>query len=255
MRAFPRVNAAVCALCFWVNGGARGAALPPRLPKNRDLFFVENDLAYSRYLRLSRDGSFQQIDQDAAGSAEVDRGTWEQDADDTVLLHSERRGLRFHALRSGPLTVVLATPGAVAALPEVAGSVRRLLAGSQDVVFGAEAASELSAPPAVVAVDRQAETFGRNDLTALAAQCDEVYQSEQSHTYRLTPMRPTGGPLLIVLQGATFPPGQVEAVQRDYHVPRGEAPPFYFAQTDARTFANRVGRYEAVEVSGGLSKP
>ena len=255
MRAFLRVNAAVCALFFWVNGGLQGAALPPRLPKNRDLFFVENDLAYSRCLRLSRDGSFQQIDQDAAGSTEVDRGTWEQGADDAVLLHSERRGLRFHALRSGPLTVVLATPEAVAALPEIAGAIRRLLAVSQDDVFAAETASELSTPPGAVSVERQAESFGRNDLTALAAQCDEVYRAEQSHTYRLMLIRPVGGPLLIVLQGATFAPGQVEAVRRDYHVPRGEAPPFYFAQTDARTFANRVGRYEAAEIPGGLSKP
>ena len=226
-----------------------------RLPTKQDCFFTENDLAYSRFLRLSRDGSYQQIDQNSTGSTEADRGTWEQEADAVVLLHAERRGLRFRAVRSGPLTVVLDSPDKIAALPEVAAAIRRLLAASQDDVFEADAAHDLGAPPAAVTVDRRAETFSRSDLVALAAQSDAVYQTEHTHTYRLTPLRPAGGPLLLVLQGATFGPDQVEAVRRDYHVPRGDAPPFYFAQTDARSFANRVGRYQAAEAPDGSSKP
>ena len=255
MKPFLLIGAAGCAWPFWSGLTAQAATHPLLLSKSHDSFFAENDLAYSRYLRLSHDGSYQQINQDSTGSTEVDRGTWEQGADTSVLLHSEQRGLRFRALRSGPLTVVLDSPEKIAALPEVAAAIRRLLANSQDDVFEADAAHDLDASPATVSVDRQAETFSRNDLISLAAQSDEVYQTEQSHTYRLTQLRPTGRPLLLVLQGATFGPAQVEAVCRDYRAPRGEAPPFYFAQTDARTFASWVGRYHAAEVFDGSSKP
>ena len=243
MKCFLAAGCAVLTVLLQTSSGLSAAPKSVRLPKGRDSFFVENDLVYSRSLWLSSDGTYRQIDQDRSTSVEVDRGTWEQLADASVLLHSTYRGLRFRALLGGPLTLVLDSPEKIAALPAVSAAIHRLLANSEDIVFEAETAGELSVTPAVVSVDRHAETLRRDDLLSLAAQIDDTIRVEQTRTYLLTPMLLTNGPLLLILRGAVFSPEQIPAVCQDYHVPRGEAPPFYFAQTDAKTFANRVGRY------------
>ena len=233
------------------------AALPTELalPKERDCFFVENDLVYSRFLQFSRDGSYRQIDQGTEETKEVDRGTWEQAEGSSVRLHSTFRGLRFRALRSGPLTVVLDSGDKVAALPEMARGARRLLAESQDAVFAASTAAELGVPPAVVEVDRRAETFRRDELIALAAQMDDASESERTRTYVLLPLRLPDHPLLLIQRGATFPAEQAGEVCRTYRVRRGQAPPFYFAQTTAAAYANRVGRWQELALPVGLPNP
>ena len=227
---------------LWISGSLRAAG-DDFLPKNRDSYFVENNLVYSRYLHLLRDGSYQQINQDGQGSAETDRGRWEQTREGVVLLHSTRRGLRFRALLSGPMCLVLDGPEIMAALPRVAAAIRQLLATSEDAVFAAQAARDLSVPPATVAVRRQAEVVQRVELAALATQIEDTLQTEQTHTYRLNPLHPAGGPLLLVLQDAVFGPARLAQVGERYRVPRGGAPPFYFARTNERSFANRVGRW------------
>ena len=170
-------------------------------------------------------------------------------------MHSTYRGLRFRALLAGPLTVVLDSPGKLAALPEMAAAIRRLLETSEDVVFAAKTAAELNAPPAVASVDQRAETIRREDLLSLAAQIDDTIRTEQTRTYVLTPRKADNRPLLLVLRGAVFGPEQIASVCRDYQVPCGEAPPFYFAQTDARIFANRVGQYRELQFPGGPASP
>ena len=234
---------AAAVFLLWTCDVLQAAGVDPLLPKTRDSYFVENNLVYSRYLHLRQDGSYQQINQDHTGSAEADRGTWEQTQGGIVLLHSTRRGLRFRALLSGPMSVVLDRPDVMAALPQLAKAIEQLLNTSEDAVFESQAARDLSVAPATVAVDRQAETVQRNELEALAAQIEDTIQTEQTHTYRLTPVRPAGGPLLLILQDAVYEPAMVAQVKERYHVLAGGSPPFYFAQTEVQPFANRVGRW------------
>lgn len=228
---------------------------PLRLPPGHDLFFVEDNLAYSRYLSLARDGTYRQIDQSRAGAVEVDRGSWEQAPDHTVALHSTYRALRFRALRSGPLTLLLDEVGKVDALPQVAASIQSLLAREQAAVFAASDAGKLDAPPATVHLDKGVESFRREELLVLAAQITQTLQTEAPRRYAFAPVRAPGGPLLLVLSGATFGPGQVAKTCRDYRVPRGSPPPFYFARTDAGTFARRVGRWRELQPVGGGGEP
>ncbi len=259
-RAFPSSPAFICGnlrnlrtilwlALLWSSGGsglgAPGGAL--RLPKGQDCFFVEDNFAYSRYLSLSHDGTYRQINQDADATVEADRGTWEQDARSVVLLHSTHRGLRFRALLSGPLTVVLDSPGKIDALPGVAEAIHRLLAGSEDAVFAAADAGELGGLPAVVSVDRGAEIFSRAEVSGLCAQIEQTVQTERTRTYQLTPVRVGGRPLVLVLQGAVFGPERVTEICREYRVPPGAAPPFYFARVDAREFARRAGVWRGLE--------
>ena len=255
MKPFVSVSLVALALLWPIDNSLVAAPDRLRLSKGRDSFFVENNLVYSRCLVLLHDGTYRQIDQDHTNSEEVDRGTWEQADDDTVLLHSTLRGLRFRALLVGPLTVVLDSPGKISALPEISAAILRLLATSEDAVFAASTAAELNSPPATMSVDRQVETFRREDLLALVAQIDDTVRTEQTRTYTLKPVAIANRPLLLVLRGAVFGPEQIAAVCRDYQVPRGEAPPFYFAQTDERTFANRVGHYRECQFPGGPARP
>lgn len=234
-----------------------GAAPPSglRFPKHKDLFFVEDNLVYSRCLNLSHDGTYRQINRDPVGATEVDQGTWEQTADGTVALHSTYRGLRFRALQSGPLTVQLDSIAEVDALPEVGAAVRRLLDEARSDVFSTADVEGLNTPPAAVMVARGAESFLRQDLSGLAGQIAQTVQTERSRTYRLTPQLAPGGPLLLVLQGATYLPGQVAETCRAYRVPRGSPPPFYFARVAAAAFARRVGRWRELAPPGGPSGP
>ena len=248
MKLLLWVGGAAVLLGPWLSRGVSGAQGGLRLPAGQDNFFVEDDLVYSRSLCISHDGTYRQINRDSAAAKEVDRGTWEQASDATVRLHSTYRGLRFRALLSGPLAVVLDSPEKIAALPEVAGAIRRLLAAAQDAVFAADTAREFGSAEAKVTVDRQAETFRREDLASLAAEIDDTIWTEESHTYVLSPVRPAGMPLLLVLKGAVYGVQEVARVAQEYKVKKGTAPPFYFAQTKPQTFANQVGNYQDLPV-------
>lgn len=226
-----------------------------RLPEHQDLFFVENNLVYSRCLNLARDGTYRQINRDRTGAAEVDLGTWEQADDGTVALHSTYRGLRFRALRSGPLTVPLDSAAKVDALPQVGVAIQRLLNQARSDVFSTADVAGLNVPPLEITVDRGVESFLRQDLSRLAGQIAQAVQAERRRTYLLTPVLAPGGPVLLVLAGATYRPEQVPEVCRAYRVPRGSPPPFYFAQVAAATFARRVGRWRELAPLGGPSGP
>ncbi len=209
---------------------------------------------YSRLLDLEPAGTYQQIDADRAGAAETDRGTWEQDPQGAVLLHPTRDSLRFRALTSGPLTIVLDRPGVLPTLPALAKAIRLFLDGTRDDVLASKDVAEIQAVPdgpeeaaaaLALAIDPRAETFSRADLLSLAHQLDDLIWSERTNTYILSPV-PNASPPLLVLMDALFQAQDLPAIRRQYRVKPGEAPPFYFAQVDARTFARRAGRWKVL---------
>ena len=233
---------------------ACAAAVPPgrtapvslRLPKNQDAFFVENDFVYRRLLRLGRDGFYRQINRERNTAAEVDRGTWTQDPDGTVLLHDTHGGLRFRALFGGRLSLDLADPARFGGLPTAADAIRRFLAGTNDVVFAADALAESPLNTVGITLEPAVESFGRDDLESIARQIDDFAWCEQRQTFRLTLSKPAGSPTLLIQRNAVFQAADLPRVQRDYHVGRGESPPFYFVQTDARTFAREAGTWQTL---------
>lgn len=222
-----------------------------RLPKDRDLYFIEDNLVYRRCLELMHDGDYRQIDKDRTSCREVDGGKWEQGRDGAVKLHSIHHALRFRALLAGPLSVVLDSQTKLDALPVLAASIRKFLASTQDTVFAPRTVEEYAGLPAVVAVDPRAETYRRDDLTALLRQIDDVTLAERDGTYTFTALKTPGTPLLLILQDAVFPADRLARVQREYRVKRGAAPPFYFAQVDARTFVRDVGAWTVFRFPGG----
>ena len=214
-----------------------------RLAKKQDAFFIENDFVYRRFLQLAHDGSYRQIDREHTAAAEVDRGTWTQDTDGTVLLHFTRGGLRWHALLSGPLSITLDDPQKYDALPAAAAAIRRWLARSGDDVFTPDDLHELPISPLVIAVDPKAESFRRAELETLVRQIDDFAWSEQHQTFRLEIVRGPGLPILLSQHGAVFGQDDLARTRAGYRVPRGQAPPFYFAQVSAETFAREVGSW------------
>jgi hypothetical protein len=220
-------------------------------------FFIQDNLVYSRLLDLEPGGIYRQIDVDRSASAETDRGTWEQDAHGAVLLHPARGSLRFRALTSGPLTIVLDRPGVLEMLPALAGAIRHFLAGTEDEVLASKdvaeilaAAGALGAPPAsALAIDPKAETFSRPDLISLAHQIDDLIWSERTNTYILAPV-PNAAPPLLALMDARFQAQDLPAVRQEYRIKPGDAPPFYFARVDARTFARQAGRWQVLVLPG-----
>ncbi len=224
---------------------AQATAAPAslHLAHTRDAFFIENDFVYRRFLQLSHDGSYRQIDREHTASAEVDRGTWTQGTDGTVLLHFTRGGLRWHALLSGPLSITLDDPQKYGALPGAAAAIRRWLAQSGDDVFTPDDLHELRVSPLVIAVDPKAESFRRAELETLVQQIDDFAWSEQHQTFRLEIVQGPGLPILLSQHGAVFGRDDLARTQAEYRVPRGQAPPFYFAQVNAETFAREVGSW------------
>ena len=240
---FPSVALVALLACTVSNPIPAAVPETPRLAKNQDIFFIENDFVYHRFLHLARDGTYRQINRERA-AAEVDRGTWEQSADGTVLLHFTRGGLRFHALFSGPLSITLDDPQKLAALPTAADAIRRWLAQGNDAVFAPGSASEIALAPLVLAVDPTVESFRRDDLEALARQVDDAIWTEQHQTFRLVPFRSASGALLLVQRGAVFQAGDLPHVLAEYPTVRGQPPPFYFAQVNAGTFAREAGNWQ-----------
>ncbi len=243
MKRLPLVL--ICLLSVEFFSVARSAApAVPRLARNRDSFFVEDDLVYRRFLWLARDGSYQQINRDGSAAAEVDRGTWEQDPAGTVLLHFTRNGLRFRALLSGPLSIMLGSTQKPADLAAAADVIRRWLGQTSDAVFAAASVGELALAPVVLTIDPQAESFRRAALESIVRQIDDFVESELQQTYRLSPHRPGGALLLLIQQGAVFQAADLPRVQAEYQVPSGRKPPFYFAQVNAETFAREAGSWQ-----------
>jgi hypothetical protein len=227
-----------------------------RLARHEGSFLVQDNLVNSRLLDLEPGGAYRQIDVDHASAAETDRGTWEQDAKGAILLHPTRDALRFRALTSGPLGIVLDRPGVLAALPELTQAIRSFLTQSEDDVFATAdlaqiqtAAASAGVPALALSIDPKVETFSRPDLISLTRQIDDLRWSERTNTYILSPV-PATSPPLLVLQDARFQAQDLPAVRRAYHVARGQAPPFYFARVDARTFARRAGRWKALAWPG-----
>ncbi len=227
-------------------------ALPAavRLPVGRDAYFVENNLVYRRFLELMHDGAYRQINQDRTHCAEADAGKWEQSADGTLRLHSTHHALRFRALVAGPLSVVLDSREKLDRLPTLAAAIRRFLDGTGDAVFAAPTVAEFDGQGLVVLAPA-AETFPRSDLQSLVQQIDHAAAAERTGTYTFTPWKPAGSPLLLILQDAVFQPGDLARVRSAYHVAPNAAPPFYFAQVDAREYAREVGRWEVFQFPGG----
>ena len=244
------MNSVVVAVLLAVSAATSPAVF--RLPPGHDAFFVEDDLVYRRFLALMQGGAYRQIDQDRGTCEEVDQGTWEQTADGSLLLHSTHRALRFRALIAGPLSVVLDSQEKIDGLPVLATAVRRFLASTGDSVFTATSASEFAAPPVVLTVAADAETFRRDDLQSLLPQLEHAAAAERTNTYRLALLPSNGSPTLLILQDAVYQPADLPRVRREYHVAAHAAPPFYFAQTDARTFARRVGTWKTFRYPGGI---
>jgi hypothetical protein len=220
-------------------------------------FFVQDNLVNSRLLDLEPGGAYRQIDVDRTSSTETDLGTWEQDAKGAILLHPTCDGLRFRALFSGPLNIVLDRPGTMEALPSLAAAIRRFLAQSDDEVFSRTGISEIQAAlptqdasgPAI-SIAPDAETFSRADLISLGRQLDDLLWSERTNTYILTPVTKEP-PVLLALEDARFQAQDLPRVRQEYRVKPGESPPFYFARVDARTFARRAGRWKVLLLPAG----
>lgn len=232
-----------------------GDAAPPvrwRLPKNSDIYLVEDDLVYARFLALAREGTYSQINRDEHGSTEVDRGRWEQDAAGTIRLHSTCRALRPRSLRGGPLYVVIAGQEQIEALPRLLVSMRRFLGEYADAVFDAASASEMDAPGAPgILVEHGTTTFDRADADALAARIVEVLECERSCIYGLEPMK-SADTALYILPGNAFRETDLPTVRRDYRVGAPAAPPFYFARIDVKTYVREVGRWQPLHLPGNL---
>jgi hypothetical protein len=223
-----------------------------RLSRQTGAFLLQDNLVNSRLLDLQPGGTYRQIDVDGSASAETDRGTWVQDARGAILLHPTCDAMRFRALTSGPLTIVLDRPGAMDGLPLLAAAIRRFLAQTEDEVFARTGVAEIQAslPAAdVLSIDPKAETFSRMDLLALARQIDDLLWSERTNTYILSPV-PNTSPQLLVLQDARFQAQDLPRVRQEYRVKPGQPPPFYFARVDGRVFARRAGRWKVLELPG-----
>ena len=243
-----RSVAALLAAVFLLPAFA-GAAF--HFPKDRDAYFIEDNLAYRRFLELRRDGAYLQINQDRTSCREVDEGTWEQAANGMVRLHSVHHALRFRALLAGPLTVVLDSQAKLDAMPSLAAAVRRFLASRGYMVFTPHTVDECNLSLAVVAIDPGAETYRRDELTALLQQLDDATATERTGVYILAPSKRPDMPALLILQDAVFQASEVARVCRDYRVKPGKVPPFYFAQVDAPTFVRNVGTWTAFHFLGG----
>ncbi len=184
-----------------------------RLPKNRDSYLMEDDLVYARFLALARDGTYRQINRDARGSVEVDRGQWAQDASGVLRLHSSCHALRPRALRSGSLSVTVTDPEQLNALPRLVASVRRLLAEYTDGVFDAGTLAEVNVPGApTVRMDGGNATFDRADAVTLAVRASETWENERTDAYYLVPVKSSDA--LFALPTSVFQAADLPQVRR-----------------------------------------
>ncbi len=235
----PRSNAAVDRPSPWT------------FPRGRDVYLMENDLVYARFLLLSRDGTYQQINRDEHGGKEVDRGSWEQEPAGTVRLHSTCRALRPRALSAGGLSMALTGDGAFQGLPLLLVSMRRFLAGNGDAVFAAVRVVELNTDGApTVHVEGGAITFDRRDVLMLAARIEAALDGERTASYLLLPVTNAVRAIFVLREGV-FGAADLAGVRRTYGVADGATPPFYFGRVEAKIFAAAVGRWEPLRLPGG----
>ncbi len=135
-------------------------------------------------------------------------------------------------------------------MPSLATAIRRFLDATGDAVFAARTVAEFDGRR-LVAMAPTAETFPRADLQSLVQQIDHAADAERTGAYTFTVLKTAGSPLLLILQDAVFQPGDIARVRSAYHVAPNAAPPFYFAQVDAREYAREVGRWQAFRFPGG----
>ena len=228
-----------------------GPSAPWTLPRDREVYLMEDDLVYVRFLMLARDGTYSQINRDEHGSTEVDRGNWRQDAAGGVRLRSSCRALRPRAVFGGPLSVTLADERAFEGLPALLASVQRFLADNRDAVFGAETLPEVNAAGApVVHIDRAAASFERRDVVVLSFRLEAALAGERDAAYLLEPVK-TSPTAAFALQGSVFGPADLAGVRRNDQVAARAVPPFYFVRVEAKTYAREVGRWQPLHLPGG----
>ena len=126
-----------------------GAAVPGgyRLPKGRDAYFIEDNLVYRRFLALTHDGAYRQIDKDRTSCAEVDQGTWEQAADGTraAAFHPSRVAIPRAA--GGSAWRGARQSGEDRRAAPLAAAIRRFLASTEDTIFDARPSTNSTRRP------------------------------------------------------------------------------------------------------------
>ena len=254
MKPLPVLAAAVLLACGprSLRAGAGGVLLA----RNHEAFLVEDDLVYARCLDLLRDGTYRQINRDEHGSEEVDHGTWEQSAGGMLRLHATRHALRFHALVAGPLSVALNSQAQRDALPTLYHDIAGFLATADDAVFSTRDVADLvtngikDEEPCRLDISRQTETCSRGDVIALTRQIANFVHTEQSGVYVLAPTKTAAGQPVFMLADDTFQATDLPRVQREYGIPVGGRPPFYFVPVEARAFAREIGSWRVPRLIG-----
>ena len=251
MRFVPLAVFVLAGLLVARTAAHAGPSTPWRLPRDREVYLMEDDLVYARFLRLARGGAYSQINRDEHGSTEGDRGRWDQDKTGTLRLHSTCRALRPRALSSAGLSVALTDAGAFDGLPRLLASMQHFLAVYPDTVFDAATMAEINQPGApTVHASRDAATFDRRDAAALVARIEAALAGERGATYLLEPVENVST-ALFALQGSVFGAADLAGVRRAYRVADRTIPPFYFAWIDAKTYAAEVGRWQPLRLPGG----
>ena len=227
-----------------------------RLSRTAGTLFMEDDLAYARFLCLEPAGTYRQIETGFGLSREVDRGTWEQPASGEVVLHPTNGALTFRAVSAGPLFLSLKTQAQIDAGPALACAISVLLQDHQDRVFARQALSELERQTgAKIELANPSESFSRENLEELSSTLLSSLRSRAEGTVVFDLLNRPPAPLLMIQRDAAFSKTAVAEVRRTYKTARASAPPFYFARVDPRTFRARTGRWTAFDNLGGTHAP
>jgi hypothetical protein len=75
---------------------------PFLLPKDRDSIFRQKASSHTGYFHFAKDGSYQQIAREHLFTAEMDRGSWKQNATGEIELQSS---IRLKELKKGPMRI------------------------------------------------------------------------------------------------------------------------------------------------------
>lgn len=79
-----------------------GSESPFLLPADKDSIFREEGLTSTRYFHFEKNGKYRMIVREHLFTAEMDRGTWKQDANGEIELCSS---IRLKELKKGPLRI------------------------------------------------------------------------------------------------------------------------------------------------------
>ena len=226
-----------------MSAGSLQAADPtPRLSKSTTRFSSRTTSFTAGFLQLARDGTYRQINRERTTGAEVDRGTWEQSAEGTLLLHLYPGRIALPRPAERPACHHGRRPSKIDAMLASANAIRRWLAPSGDVVFAAENVDKIAVFPLCSRLLRKPSPFAAATSKAWRGRSTIFVRTEQTHTFRLTPVD-AGGRRLLVQEDAVFQAADLPRVLTEYPVRTGR-PPFYFAQVDAGTFAREAGSWQ-----------